>query len=305
MDDLVSNLTTLPPTQLRALTRTAYSNSMALLMARLSKLAYLHGEEERERKKSKKADSLEEELLKLGFRLVGSPIDELVTDTQAFLAQNDDYAVLAFRGTEANFRDILNDLNVKHAQTQNGDDGAMKGFLVPFKAVEKQISEALGQITPGKPIFITGHSLGAALATLATQSFEQKFFVDSCYTFGSPRVGTDALEQELKCSVYRVKNHRDIVTTVPLFTWNYQHVGSLYYMDAEGRMIRSPNIKILLRESTQAILSYFSGLPTILLKFWNFKKRASDPKLAPPAFRDHSIKAYLKKLGKLDEATTA
>lgn len=70
-------------------------------------------------------------------------------------------------------------------------------------------------------IFITGQSLGAALATIATLDIAYQFnqnFKPILYTFASPRTGNSIFSEafddlELKC--YRIANSEDIVTNIP------------------------------------------------------------------------------------------
>lgn len=81
--------------------------------------------------------------------------------------------------------------------------------------------------TPKKQIFITGHSLGGALATLATSHIikliaDHKISANSpiLYTFASPRVGDLNFASnfsDLK-ECYRIANSEDIVPKIPIPT---------------------------------------------------------------------------------------
>lgn len=95
-------------------------------------------------------------------------------------------------------------------------------------------------------LYVTGHSLGACLATLF--SFEAASQPDSLvpkpvslFSFAGPYVGDESfraahqlLEQHGKLRHLRVTNHRDIVTTVPKVSFRLKildrdsHVGSLF-----------------------------------------------------------------------------
>ena len=61
---------------------------------------------------------------------------------------------------------------------------------------------------------MTGHSLGGALALLATRSINTDNLA-ACYTFGSPRVGNQEFDEVLKAPVYRVVNAFDLVPFSP------------------------------------------------------------------------------------------
>jgi pimeloyl-ACP methyl ester carboxylesterase len=79
-------------------------------------------------------------------------------------------------------------------------------------------------------IWMTGHSLGAALATLAAARYGN---VQGLYTFGSPRVGNQDFKKDFNVNAYRFVNNSDIVTRVPPASL-YCHVGELRYIDSEG-----------------------------------------------------------------------
>jgi predicted lipase len=59
------------------------------------------------------------------------------------------------------------------------------GFKDAFKRIEEKLKEALRAHAPHRPVWNTGHSLGAAPAVLAADTIETK----GIYTFGLPRVG--------------------------------------------------------------------------------------------------------------------
>ena len=63
--------------------------------------------------------------------------------------------------------------------------------------------------------YITGHSLGGALAQIASAALIRDNLA-TCYTFGSPRVGTAGFDEQVKCPHYRVINNWDLVPGLPL-----------------------------------------------------------------------------------------
>lgn len=160
-------------------------------------------------------------------------------DTQGFLAKGSEFAVLAFRGTEGNIKDIATDLNIRFYKAKAGK--THMGFAQAFTAVEKDVLEAVDNLG-STPFFVTGHSLGGALATIATSKLKRSN-LSACYTYGSPRVGNPEFDSDLiKVPVYRVVNSSDAVTRVPLMTMNFQHVGDLRYFTRDGQLLRNPNI---------------------------------------------------------------
>ena len=134
------------------------------------------------------------------------------SNTQGLWAENDQMIVLAFRGTEPNnFKDIKTDLMlVKEGMGPLGK--VHSGFYGALTTVWKTLATRLKSVKATKPIFITGHSLGGALATLSAAQLLQKqtreqdraatlypasierwsgAYVQGLYTFGSPRVGDE------------------------------------------------------------------------------------------------------------------
>ncbi|MCG7490455.1 lipase family protein [Vibrio sp. Of14-4] len=135
--------------------------------------------------------------------------------TQAILVETPHSYVLAFRGTEStSFRDIKT--NIKATITKCKSPGNVhEGFHKAFKSVEKELSTTLNSLTKNKPLFITGHSLGGALATIAAKRLKFAFGIAACYTFGSPKVGDKEWISTIKTPIYRVVNAADSVTMLP------------------------------------------------------------------------------------------
>ena len=225
--------------------RAAYSDRMAWVLASMSHLAYDRFE----------AGGLPDALLlkKLeggNFKWVDG-FNAVETDTQAFLVVKEDssYAVLAFRGTEVSkLTDILTDVKASMAKTIEGKVHA--GFRTAYQSVESAIVKSVAKLG-GIPLYITGHSLGAALATYATQCLEQNpVFRDqiaACYTYGSPRVGNSEFDREFKSVIYRVVNTTDIVTVVPLLVMGYIHIGDVRFLERNPGELKRGYIPFLQR----------------------------------------------------------
>lgn len=137
-------------------------------------------------------------------------------DTQAFLAkrETDKIAVLAFRGTEANsWKDIRTDLKFRFHKGEHGLK-VHRGFRDAYEKVEEKVKSSIDSNTKGYTLYITGHSLGGALAIIAAMKLERDSLA-ACYTFGSPRVGNDELAEEIRAPVYRIVNAADGVPRLP------------------------------------------------------------------------------------------
>jgi len=209
------------------ITRAAYSDRMAWILASMAHLAYDKFEEPGQPRRL-----FTVKLKSGGFELLET-FNSVETDTQAFLARSSDgYAVLAFRGTEtAKRHDIVVDAAAMKVSVLEGR--IHSGFRTAYASVARDVQKnvlKLGDI----PLYITGHSLGAALATIATQSLEHHLrireLIAACYTFGSPRVGDRRYDREFRSPIYRVVNTTDIVTVIPLLAMGYIHIGDIRYL---------------------------------------------------------------------------
>ena len=159
-----------------------------------------------------------------GFELAGgAPIYEPSTDTQAFVAirraeDGTGLVVICFRGTQQ-VRDWFTNLKISTQLItdpvgKGGEVGKMhKGFHDAYMSVHDTINERLvGH--ENLPLYITGHSLGGALAVVATW-YQSSQRLAACYTFGAPRVGDSGLLGRFKTPIYRVVNAADPVPFVP------------------------------------------------------------------------------------------
>ena len=154
-----------------------------------------------------------------------------IRETQGFVCKRNvgnepPYLVLAFRGTEKKISDWLTDVRCQPKVV--GKTRVHSGFLKAFtknvgaegRTVEELVREILDRPDTkdeeGRPLplFITGHSLGGALALLATRLIASDV-TGACYTFGAPRIGNYEFFRFIKTPVYRVVNSSDIVPRVP------------------------------------------------------------------------------------------
>jgi pimeloyl-ACP methyl ester carboxylesterase len=166
--------------------------------------------------------------------------------TQCFVASNDRFVMVVFRGTEIRRRpgesgfhihNIIADAKVDLDFIPAGWDKDIKVYR-GFKNALDEVWEKKGlceyirsRDIKKRTIWFTGHSLGAALATLAADRYDGN--VQGLYTFGSPRVGDINFVKRFHISAYRFVNNRDIVTHWPPLNW-YQHVGVLKHIDENG-----------------------------------------------------------------------
>jgi triacylglycerol lipase len=161
-----------------------------------------------------------------------------VDNTQVYVAESDDALVVAFRGSEApNTLDGLKDWLLTNANNylilpegQSGTDFAAagvgarfhRGFLDALAMVWEPLFAAVDQAqkTKERPLWVTGHSLGGAIALLAGWRFQRNFLaVHEIVTFGAPMIGNEAaakaFEQEFSGKIYRYVDLEDVVPHLP------------------------------------------------------------------------------------------
>ena len=106
-----------------------------------------------------------------------------------------------------------------------------------------QLSAQLDDLANTFPrILLTGHSIGAALATLTASYLSQTPLANNLhlYSFGSPRVGDSVFSDRMaKIKHDRYVNYSDLVTRIPSESLGYQHVGTLHFINCHGSVIDS------------------------------------------------------------------
>lgn len=161
-----------------------------------------------------------------------------VDNTQAWLGVGEANVVVAFRGTEsATTLDGLKDILLTDAMNllvvpegRLGHDlsaagvGARfhKGFVDAIAEIWEPLVAALEADlkVSDRPLWITGHSLGGALALLAAWLFKRRFVpVHEVCTFGAPMIGNReacaAFDREFAGRIFRYVNGRDPVPKLP------------------------------------------------------------------------------------------
>ena len=164
-----------------------------------------------------------------------------VDNTQAWIATNEDHIVVAFRGTEKptaieGLKDWLltNAMNLLVVpEGRLGTDLAAAGVGARF---HQGFVEAIAEIWPAvlsavegelakadRPVWVTGHSLGGALALFAAWLLTRKMInVHQVYTFGAPMIGNqvaiDAFNREFKGKLFRYTNQPDPVPRLPMYS---------------------------------------------------------------------------------------
>ena len=177
------------------------------------------------------------DIKKLGFNRVVK-FRSGATGTKAYLAVDDTRkeAVIVFRGTERDGKDILTDISFFKKHYRGGR--VHKGFLVAYLSVQKHIDKEMDKLPDNYTVYTTGHSLGGSLACL--QAMYGSVQAEQIITFGQPRVGNKNVAHKLSRLKYRrYVNHADLVTRVPKI--NYWHEGELIYFTKKENTLVNPS----------------------------------------------------------------
>ena len=234
----------------------------AVRMALLSKIVYYE------------YDKINRILLKMGLK------DWYWFDsegTQAMIVKTNKELIICFRGTEpTQVADLMADAKIWRKPAR--EKGLVHfGFAQALDKVYDNIIDQIDRLDiTGLKIICTGHSLGAALATIFASRFDAKYL----YTFGSPRVGNKDFVKEMNNDEiihYRFVNNNDIVTKIPLALIFYRHHGNLIYINHYGKI---RNMTWWQR--------FKDGVRGRRAAWWN--KQPFD------GLRDHDIAAYHKKI---------
>ena len=118
--------------------------------------------------------------------------------------------------------------------------GFMRSWQNTRTAILSHLLEAVAQY-PDYQLTLVGHSLGGAVAALASLEFQARGWNPQVTTFGEPRIGNKALmryidthfnmsKQEAREGTYRRVTHvNDPVPLLPLEDWGYRmHGGEIY-----------------------------------------------------------------------------
>jgi len=197
----------------------------ALIAAKLSAHAY----------KSEKA-------AKTACKKMGFPWCRLVSKdgAEVLIVKDRNDLWFAFRGTEpSKLNDVMADLKLAKQAAMAGGK-VHSGFQQEVNDLWMDILAELehnDQLKVRKDVYITGHSLGAAMATIAATRYKPH----ELFTFGSPRVGGAKFIKNIKCPHLRFMNNNDIVCRIPPAWLGFKHHGEMIYFGRNGNKQDKPS----------------------------------------------------------------
>jgi len=211
---------------------------------------------------------------------MGFPWAKLISrdGAEVLVAKDRNDLWFAFRGTEpSKLNDVMADLKViKNSAIAGGK--VHGGFKQEVDDVWMDILEELehnDQLKLRKDVYMTGHSLGAAMATISSTRYQP----EELFTFGSPRVGGPRFIKNIKCKHYRFMNNNDIVCRIPPAWLGFRHHGEMIYFNAAG-----------IRQSNPTYKDLFKGILNSW-KRWKFFD----------GIVDHGMPNYVKAINKLSK----
>jgi predicted lipase len=195
-------------------------------------------------------------VLPAGYKLVSKIYADDLTDNLpdykvfGFIAQSGSDVVVAVRGTDDGLEWLMNSLfvpvNFPYVSAGRAEDG-FNDFYTSMRTgpsdAQPRVIDVLRPLVTGgtvQSLRITGHSLGAALATmLALDVSGNKVFAGpTVYTFASPRVGDKVFAgtyDQLVPYSWRISNLNDVVPHLPPSFAGYVHVDAEYPINSDDK----------------------------------------------------------------------
>jgi triacylglycerol lipase len=202
---------------------------------------------------------------KMGFNQFETIIDASMV---GYIVCHDDVAVIVFRGTDDVY-DWFKNLDDRTTETPHGV--IHRGFYSSYQPLMLQIIKILDQFKTNqinqnklKHLWITGHSLGGALALVCAYDLVENETLDlsGVVTFGQPRVAckqlTTHLNQLLLGRYTRYANEDDIVTRVPPPPFEYCGLCVWFTKNSEDGF-HCLKMRKMVGATPQASESFFEG----------------------------------------------
>jgi len=249
-------------------------------------------------------EALRASILQLGFEDVDFiPKDDMF----CCLAIKRECLVVAFRGTDS-WKDVLFNVDIRRLKIDGGH--VHNGFQQAYLFLKDKLLDKIRSLAP-KQLWITGHSLGGAMALLCGYdlAINSNHAVTGVVTFGQPMLCkedlADAVETALGGQYLRLVNNQDRVTRVPP---GYVHCGQLIWWHG-GQVLEKFNtgwIKGLVAGGVHPS-AYPDLVPMDEKEFKDFKEEVSSPIETTvmegrflgrffPGIDDHRMTSYLDQI---------
>jgi predicted lipase len=187
-----------------------------------------------------------------------------------FVAVSSQAVCVSFRGTEVHpsqpdpDREWLEDFDGLAVPNRHGKGMVHQGFQGQYEKLRASVFAAISKAPSGVDFWITGHSLGAAIAVLLQADLAPVHHA-MAYTWAGPRVGWHDFAgwfNSLNLETNRIVNEWDEVPRQPGVMAGYEHVGYQVLIDG-GK----PPIGLdFLKYAHNLELSYRPGVQKLLMK---------------------------------------
>ncbi len=239
-------------------------------------------------------------------------------DTQLVVMSNSSTVVVAFRGSEGlkgNIKNLpravydwlLTDLNFFKKRIPWWGSGVKvhKGFYNAVDIVYDDLKKLCVDHMAGAPkkLWITGHSLGAGLATVASfRLAKDGVEVQGIYAFGSPKVGNKnfvkVFGEELS-NFQRWVNDNDLVTRVPLKWMKYVHIGAPNNIYSDGHSVLGAiEFSGKPKATSHPPIRYLQGLYSLLPMSVKIEVPAPPAMVSNSLVEDSALENQLQKIDK-------
>lgn len=213
-----------------------------------------------------------------------STVRDELTGTDVLITRHDGATIVAFRGS-SEIRDWL--VNAQFGFWSDKYGRVHRGFVFAWASVAAKVIESVG---PHDAVYLTGHSLGGALALIAARDLVKNLvYPTAVVTFGAPRVGDAAWCRDydaiLGGRTDQFVAQGDPVPLVPPLLSGYRDCGHERYLTDGGRLLTDPWIGAEL----------FSDALGVFAR-WRRGREA--------LLHNHSLAHYRELLAHLDPATT-
>ncbi|MDF2814917.1 MAG: lipase [Paenibacillus sp.] len=158
-----------------------------------------------------------------------------VSEWFGFILESKEQIIVAFRGTSSTADWVSNAIARQEKFKCVPNSGWTHcGFTQIYYSVRSTILSVMKRLSERKILYVTGHSLGGALATLCAMDLAEntKFKNPRVYTYGSPRVGdptfAKAYSAKIACS-HRIANKYDLVTHLPPIVYKQPREDQYFY----------------------------------------------------------------------------
>ena len=156
---------------------------------------------------------------------------------QGYWIETERDCIAVFRGTEPNdWNDWRADLDSERVPAPTGGY-VHHGFWRETSDLWPLLLPRLQRVN--KPLWITGHSLGGAIAVITAarcQEIVAPEWIGGLYTFGAPRAGSRRFARSVAFPHVRWVHNNDIVPQLPPAWMGFAHGGRRAYLDRHGRL---------------------------------------------------------------------